>query len=509
MFSFLQIEKLFDYYAKLTIFVIVIYYLAVDCYHNPFPQQIITNLNRNSMKNGLLIVAMVLFLGGCSNKEKKEVQDDGKVHLITLDPGHFHAALVQKNSYADVSDDVYVYAPDGDDLNGHLGRIEAFNTRAESPTKWNEIVYRGSDFLDKMIAEKKGNLMITAGNNRLKTEYIKKTLDAGINVLADKPMAINVNNFEILKECFDIAKEKDILLYDIMTERFEITTILQKEFSLITAVYGEQLPGTPEDPATVKESVHHFFKYVSGVPLKRPVWYFDVEQQGEGIVDVTTHLVDLVQWEAFPNVIIDYNKDIEIADANRWTTSISPAQFKEVTGSDSYPDYLKKDLDGDTLKVYCNGDIVYKIKDVFAKVSVIWNYTFPEGGGDTHYSVMKGSKSNLVIRQGKEQNYKPELFIEPVKGVDLKAYEKELEQSVAELSKKYEGISLKKIDNTSWKIEIPAQYRVGHEAHFGQVTENFLNYLKDGALPEWEVPNMLAKYYVTTKALEFAKQKTK
>ena len=461
------------------------------------------------MKNGVLIVAMVLFLGGCANKEKKDVQDDGKVHLITLDPGHFHAALVQKNSYPNVSDDVYVYAPDGDDLNGHLSRIEAFNTRADSPTKWNEIVYRGSDFLDKMIAEKKGNLMVTAGNNRLKTEYIKKTLEAGINVLADKPMAINADNFEILKGCFDIAKEKNILLYDIMTERFEITTILQKEFSLIPVVYGEQLPGTPENPAIVKESVHHFFKYVSGVPLKRPVWYFDVEQQGEGIVDVTTHLVDLVQWETFPNVVIDYNKDIEIVDANRWTTSISPTQFKEVTGSDSYPDYLKKDLDGDTLKVYCNGDIVYKIKDVFAKVSVIWNYTFPEGGGDTHYSIMKGSKSNLVIRQGKEQNYKPELFIEPVKGVDLKTYEKELQQSVAELSKKYEGIALKKIDDKSWTIEIPAQYRVGHEAHFGQVTENFLNYLKDGALPEWEVPNMLSKYYVTTKALEFAKQKAK
>ncbi|MDD4516484.1 putative oxidoreductase C-terminal domain-containing protein, partial [Massilibacteroides sp.] len=42
-----------------------------------------------------------------------------------------------------------------------------------------------------------------------------------------------------------------------------------------------------------------------------------------------------------------------------------------------------------------------------------------------------------------------------------------------------------------WQIQIPAKYRVGHEAHFGQVTENFLQYLKDGKLPEWEVPNMI------------------
>ena len=65
-----------------------------------------------------------------------------------------------------------------------------------------------------------------------------------------------------------------------------------------------------------------------------------------------------------------------------------------MTGTDAYPDFLKKDVENDTLKVYCNGDIVYKIKGVTAKVSVIWNYTFPKGGGDTHFSVMKGSKAD-------------------------------------------------------------------------------------------------------------------
>jgi hypothetical protein len=52
---------------------------------------------------------------------------------------------------------------------------------------------------------------------------------------------------------------------------------------------------------------------------------------------------------------------------------------------------------------------------------------------------------------------------------------------------------------------IPESYRNGHEAHFGQVTEKYLNFLNRGAMPEWEVPNMLAKYYITTHALEVAK----
>lgn len=463
------------------------------------------------MKNYLVFSIAALLVGtACSSDKKTEgfIGAPGEVKLITLDPGHFHAALVQKFSYPQVSKDVYVYAPAGFDVQEHLKRIEGFNTRTENPTDWNEVVYTGPDFLEKMISEKKGNVMVMAGNNEKKTEYIKKTLEAGINVLSDKPMAINSENFKLLKECFDIAKQKNIFLYDIMTERNEITTILQRELSMLPAVYGEQLPGTPEEPAIVKESVHHFFKVVDGKPLTRPVWYFDVNQQGEGIVDVTTHLVDLVQWEAFPEQIIDYKEDIVLIDANRWTTSIGPEEFAQVTGVETYPDFLRKDVENDTLKVYCNGDIVYKLKDVFAKVSVIWNYTFPEGGGDTHYSVMKGSKADLVIRQGKEQDYQPELFVEAVKGSDA-SYEKDLEASMEKISSQYPGVALNKVRDGVWQVVIPSKYRVGHEAHFGQVTEHFLDYLQEGALPAWEVPNMLAKYYVTTSALDMAKAKGK
>ena len=188
---------------------------------------------------------------------------------------------------------------------------------------------------------------------------------------------------------------------------------------------------------------------------------------------------------------------------------ISPEEFKQVTGTDAYPDFLKKDVENDTLKVYCNGDIVYKIKGVTAKVSVIWNYTFPKGGGDTHFSVMKGSKADLVIRQGQEQGYKPELYIEALPDIDLVAYEKELAAVMSTVADKYPGVALDKVSDNVWQVQIPATYRVGHEAHFGQVMENYLQYLQDGKLPDWEVPNMIAKYYVTTHALEMAKVKAK
>mgnify|MGYP000218162123 CR=1 FL=1 len=117
-------------------------------------------------------------------------------------------------------------------------------------------------------------------------------------------------------------------------ERLKILKLIEE--NKITPEEGIRLlqaleKGSPENPAVSKISVHHYSKMVSGSPLKRPAWFFDVDQQGEGIVDVTTHLIDLVQWECFPNKIIDYTKDIEMISAKRWTTEITPSQFEEVT----------------------------------------------------------------------------------------------------------------------------------------------------------------------------------
>lgn len=348
-----------------------------------------------------------------------------------------------------------------------------------------------------MIAGKKGNVVVSAGNNAKKTEYLKKSLDAGFNVLADKPMAIDSTNFELLKECFASAEKNGVLLYDIMTERFEISTILQKELSLIPEVYGTQVQGSPENPGIVIESVHNFYKNVSGSALTRPAWFYDVTQQGECIVDVMVHLVDLVQWVCFPDQILDYTTDIRFNSARHWPTTVNPAQFKASTGLDEYPDFLMPNVVDGVLNVYANGEINYQLKGLNAKVVALWDYEAPAGAGDSHYCMMRGSKANLVIRQGEAQKYVPELYIEPA--VKDEAYASQLEKGFASIVAKYPGVSLEPAEE-GWHVVIPASYRIGHEAHFGQVTENFLDYLKEGTLPEWEVPNMIAKYYTTTTA---------
>ena len=69
------------------------------------------------------------------------------VRLMTVDPGHFHAALVQKEMYPGVAPRVDIYAPLGSDLYEHLKRIDSFNRRGEHPTAWQTEIHAIARFL--------------------------------------------------------------------------------------------------------------------------------------------------------------------------------------------------------------------------------------------------------------------------------------------------------------------------------------------------------------------------
>ena len=422
------------------------------------------------------------------------------VRLITLDPGHFHAGLVQELMYPEVSPIVHVYAPPGPDLDEHLKRVAAFNSRRENPTHWQEEVYAGPDFLERMAQERAGNVVILSGNNSRKTEYIDRAVQAGLNVLADKPMAITPAGFDLLRKAFSTSSAKKVLLYDIMTERYEITSILQRELARRPEVFGALEHGTPAQPAVEMESVHHFFKEVAGNPLIRPAWFFDVRQQGEAIPDVGTHLVDLVQWECFPEQALDWKKDIAVQSARRWPTTLSLEQFKRATGLNNYPGYLKPDVRPDgALDVFQNGEVAYAIRGVHAKVRALWRFEAPPGAQDSHYSLMRGTRAWLCIKQGSDQHYAPTLYVEQKSQAPPADFQRTLRAALAALSATWPGLDLKPAGD-SWEIVVPKKYAVGHEAHFAQVTERYLRFLGSVQMPAWEVPGMLAKYYTTAQA---------
>ena len=424
-----------------------------------------------------------------------------EVKFVEIDPGHFHAALVLNRNYEGVAKDVPVFAPKGPDVEAHQKLVTAFNTREKDPTAWNEIVYTGDDYLQKALAlgDKGSSVVVLAGKNNKKADYYLAAIKAGFNVLSDKPMAITPDAFAKLKEAAKIADEKGLYFADIMTERNEITTILQRALVAAKDLYGEQEKGTPEDPAVTKVSVHHFCKLVNGKPLQRPGWYYDTDQQGEAIVDVTTHLTDLVQWETFPGQILS-KSDVKMCSARVWPTPITAADYEKSTGLKTWPEFLKKDVDkNNVLQCKANGEFTYALKGVHAKVSVEWHFMPPPGTGDTHYSLMRGTKAEIVIRQGKEEGFKPKVYVLPRKGQDKAALEKALAAAVAEFNKTYPGVAFKP-QGEGWIMDVPQKYEIGHEAHFSQVMQMYLGWMKKGEQPADYLPNMIVKYYTLTEA---------
>jgi hypothetical protein len=180
-------------------------------------------------------------------------------------------------------------------------------------------------------------------------------------------------------------------------------------------------------------------------------------------------------------------------------------EFKSVTQLDQFPDFLNKDVKDGKLNVFANGEMTYKIKGAYAKVSVEWHYKAPEGGGDTHYSIMRGSNCDLLIKQGNEEKYDPTLYVIAKEGTDLGLFAGNLEKAVVQ-DLPQTGLKLEKVSKNTWKVIVPASYKVGHEAHFAQVTNKYLEYLKQGKVPDVEVQNMITKYYTTTSALKLARE---
>jgi predicted dehydrogenase len=426
------------------------------------------------------------------------------VKLITLDPGHFHAALIQKEMYPGVSEQVNVYAPLGPDLIAHLERVANFNLRPGNPTHWKLEVHTGPDFMERMLREHPGNVVVLSGRNQGKIDRIGASVRAGLHVLADKPWIISHMDLPKLEAALNTAEEKGVVAYDIMTERYEITTMLQKELVNDAGTFGTAVAGTEQEPGVFMESVHYLMKTVAGVPNLRPAWFFDISQQGEGLADVGTHLVDLVPWILFPELPIDYRADVRVLKAKRWPTVLTKTDFQRVTGEKDFPGFLKANVKDGQLNYYCNTQVAYAVRDIHTTLRILWNYEAPAGGGDTHFAVVMGSKSRVEVRQGAEQKYRPELYVVPRRVAEKAEVLAALQKKVASLQGKFPGIAVEAL-GAEMHVRIPDQYRVGHEAHFAQVTNQFLKYLKNpGALPRWEKANMLAKYFVTTKGVELS-----
>ena len=339
--------------------------------------------------------------------------------LVLLDPRHFHAELAAQGDYPEITR----------------------RFRCADVAEFNALIGSGAVDPAKTI-------VVLAGRNDLKAGYALAAIEAGCNVLADKPLAIDRPTLATFERALDVAEGNGLLFSDMMTERMnlwnqEVARLVRNRLSM---------------PRVEMRSVHHFFKTVGGKPLCRPTWYYDITRQGEGLVDVTTHLIDNACWQLFPDETFGLD-DIIIRSARRWSTMITPEQFFRSTGGT-----VRTSFD-----CFANGEFVASIKGVEVKVSVEWRFEAPPGGGDMVVSTFSDDCRSVELRNDGTTGFKPKILLDGC-----------VSDSV---------------------VADP-----GHESHFSLVVREYLDWLKDGGMPRSRRGLMRVKYRALVDALELARR---
>ncbi len=413
--------------------------------------------------------------------------------LLFLEPGHFHAALTLRTQNSRINPTVHVYAAEGPELEAFIALMRSFNERSDAPTNWDLRVHAGENALERLMEERLGNVVIVAGRNNTKLDAIGALHDAGFHTLVDKPWITNSAAIPLLNK----ATACSPLAIDIMTSRHDVVAQLRRRIVATEPVFGA-FAGTKTEPAIEIGSRHHLGKTVNGAPLKRPTWYYDVDIQGDGMVDIQSHMVDQTQWLIDPEDLVDFDKDISIENAERWETIVPLASYVNSTGATSFPESLSTRIADDELRLACNGQIDYHLNGIGVRQRSEWALQQPEGGGDLHTAVVRGGGCDIVVRQGPETGYKTE--IHATNGTDL---EPRLTEALPAWRDAFPGLDIRQSD-IGFELMIPTTLRTGHEAHFAMVLNQFLDLVETEEWPEKIARRIRTRYTLTARAQEIA-----
>ena len=414
--------------------------------------------------------------------------------LVFLEPGHFHAALTLRTQNPRVDPTVHLYARAGAERDAFLDLVASFNRRADQPTAWTVKLHEPADPERALVEERPGGIVILAGRTRPKLGTIARLHAAGLHVLADKPWLTESGALDHLGQ----ATAGWPLAIDIMTFRHEVVARLAHEIATDPDLFGT-LEGSADEPAIDIQSVHHLLKLVNGAPLRRPAWYYDTRIQGDGLVDIQSHMADQAQWIIGDGDGLVFDRDYVIEGARRWTTPVPAELFRASTGLDAFPPDLLRRIGNGVLQLACNGEIRYRLRGVPVRQRAEWGQREPDGGGDAHRTTIRGSEATLIARRGPETGFQGELHLSartPGPG-----FTRRLTDWLASREAGMPGLS-QRPSEPGCEIVIPHRFHTPHEAHFAMVLDEFLDLLEAGEWPRMHAARIRARYTLLARARE-------
>ena len=414
--------------------------------------------------------------------------------LLFLEPGHFHAALTLRERNPRVAPDVHLYAGEGPERDAFIALVRSFNARDDDPTHWELHVHEPDDPVRALVDERRGNIVVLAGRNRPKLGTIAHLHAAGLHVLADKPWLTDPAALPALER----VTAGGPLAMDIMTFRHDVVARLIHRIAASPELFGA-LDGTSDEPAIDLHSVHHLLKVVNRAPLTRPAWYYDTRIQGNGLVDIQSHMTDQAQWLVGDGPGFDYRRDFDLDGSRLWTTPVPLDLFRASTGLDRFPETLVDRIEDGVLDLACNGEIRYRLRGVAVRQWAEWGQREPEGGGDAHRTTVRGEGATITAARGPETGFRPELHVAP-RGAPG-SFGARLDRALAEWRREFPGIGCR-ASPSGYEIVIPAPLRTPHEAHFAMVLEDFLDLLDSNRWPAALATRIRSRYTLLARAHE-------
>ena len=418
--------------------------------------------------------------------------------LLFLEPGHFHAALTLRVRNPRVDPTVHLHVRPGSkpdpERDAFTDLVRSFNSRSDRPTDWDLRIHESADPERALIEERRGEAVVLAGRNQPKLGTVARLHAAGLHVLADKPWLTSGAGLADLRR----TTAGWPLAMDIMTFRHEANARLVRRIAATPELFGG-FDASPDEPAIDVRSVHHLLKIVNGAPLRRPAWYYDVRIQGDGLVDIQSHMTDQAQWLVGDGSGFDYARDVALDGARRWSTPVPLDLFRASTGLDEFPQALAGEVEDGVLRLACNGEIRYRLRDVAVRQRAEWGPREPEGGGDAHYTTVRGEVATIVARRGPETRFRPELHIAP-RGAP-RTFARRLDRALAAWEREFPGLQPRS-SPVGFEIVVPAELRTPHEAHFAMVLDDFLDHLDRRTWPAPLAARIRTRYTLLGEAHE-------
>lgn len=140
--------------------------------------------------------------------------------------------------------------------------------------------------LTDLLVHSGANTLLTAAVNSKKADIIIKAIDAGLNIISDKPLVTTLKDLDRIAEALD--RNKSVKLYLMLTERYNPVLVTAKH--LIDS-------GEIGEPVNIINMRPHRLS-----PDGRPGWMFDSKLYGGIINDIGVHDIDIATWLANSDV---------------------------------------------------------------------------------------------------------------------------------------------------------------------------------------------------------------